>query len=57
MAEETIPGIHGDADEHGRRDFLKGTLLTGAATVTTAAVSTSSPSRCSRTTPTTMPSG
>src|SRR5919204_5880765 len=38
MAEETIPSIHGDSDERGRRDFLKGTLLAGAAAVTTAAV-------------------
>ena len=38
MAEETIPSIHDDSDEHGRRDFLKSTLLAGAAAVTTATV-------------------
>src|SRR5262245_12656977 len=31
MADETIPEAHRDAEERGRRDFLKGTLLAGAA--------------------------
>jgi len=38
MPEETISDAQRDPDHNGRRDFLKGTLLAGAAAVTAAAV-------------------
>ena len=38
MAEESIPNAQRHADDNGRRDFLKGTLLAGAAAVTVGAV-------------------
>ncbi len=31
MVEETTPAAHDHSDDHGRRDFLNGTLLAGAA--------------------------
>src|SRR6185369_2274314 len=38
MSEDTNGAAHHPADDHGRRDFLKGTLLAGAAAVTAAAM-------------------
>ena len=38
MSEEKNGAAHHPADDHGRRDFLKGTLLAGAAAVTAAAM-------------------
>src|ERR1700741_3400720 len=38
MSDEMNSAAHHHADEHGRRDFLKGTLLAGAAAVTAAAM-------------------
>ena len=38
MAEESIASAQRHADDNGRRDFLKGTLLAGAAAVTVGAV-------------------
>src|SRR5215475_8184857 len=41
MADQVIPTPPDDLEEHGRRDFLKGTLLAGAAAVTAAAAAPS----------------
>src|SRR5215470_9545806 len=41
MADQTNSPAHDQSDDHGRRDFLKGTLLAGAAAVTATAAAPS----------------